>query len=192
MLPRETIWEVSSPPLEGGLVDGHWWSLVFQCRSAAEVEVWVLPSLIPCVISFIPGEPQALFSSFLEGTPTELSYRNLLTKQPAMLSLSSFSLALKIVKEKILLFTFTLYPILSGYYLILTPDVWVLQTSSNPVTPVQCSEMYCVCFFVFGWIPKHAGSYFSDQGSNLNPCPLQWKPSVLTAGLPGNPQCPVT
>ena len=53
----------------------------------------------------------------------------------------------KIVKEKILLFTFTLYPILSGYYLILTPDVWVLQTSSNPVTPVQCSEMYCVCLF---------------------------------------------
>lgn len=89
-----------------------------------------------------------------------------------MLSLSSFSLALKIVKEKILLFTFTLYPILSGYYLILTPDVWVLQTSSNPVTPVQCSEMYCVCLFFCVWLnPKTCGILLLRPGVKPEPMP---------------------
>ena len=32
---------------------------------------------------------------------------------------------------------------------------------------------------------RHAGSYFSDQGSN--PCPLQWKSGVLTTARPGKP-----
>ena len=49
--------------------------------------------------------------------------------------------------------------------------------------------LFFVCLFIFGstvhgmW---HAGSYFSDQGSN--PCPLQWKNGVLTTGRPRKPQ----
>ena len=39
-------------------------------------------------------------------------------------------------------------------------------------------------FFCLGRTAWHVGSYFPDQA--WNPCPLQWKCKVLTAGLPGN------
>ena len=41
-----------------------------------------------------------------------------------------------------------------------------------------------ILFFGCAW--WHAGSYFPDQGSN--PCPLQWKRSVLTIGPQGKSQ----
>ena len=36
-------------------------------------------------------------------------------------------------------------------------------------------------FCFFGHALQHVGSLFPGQGSN--PCPLHWKPEVLTAGL---------
>ena len=46
------------------------------------------------------------------------------------------------------------------------------------------SPYLCHSFFSsFGQATRLAGSYFPDQGSN--PCPLQWKRGVLTAGPPG-------
>ena len=37
-------------------------------------------------------------------------------------------------------------------------------------------------FFFFGYSAQHTGSWFPHQDSN--PCPLQWKHSVLTTGSP--------
>ena len=37
-------------------------------------------------------------------------------------------------------------------------------------------------FFPFGYAARHTGSWFPHQ--DLNPCPLQWKHSVLTTGSP--------
>ena len=42
----------------------------------------------------------------------------------------------------------------------------------------------CLSFLSFFFCTKqHVGSQFPDQASKL--CPLQWKPGVLAAGLPG-------
>ena len=40
----------------------------------------------------------------------------------------------------------------------------------------------CICSFVFSATP-YSTQNFSNQG--LNPCPLQWKPGVLTSGPRG-------
>ena len=42
-----------------------------------------------------------------------------------------------------------------------------------------------VFFFGGGHAMWHARSSFPNQGSNPNPCPLQWKHRVLTTGSPG-------
>ena len=41
-------------------------------------------------------------------------------------------------------------------------------------------------FLFFGHISRISRCYFLNQGLNL--CPLQWKPRVLSTGLPGKPQ----
>ena len=49
----------------------------------------------------------------------------------------------------------------------------------------QTEHTFLRYFFLGGHAMWHARSSFPNQGSNPNPCPLQWKHRVLTTGSPG-------
>ena len=70
------------------------------------------------------------------------------------------------------------------------------RESSCIVCVCVCGFFFSICslYFIFsyflGCATWHVESQFPDQGSN--PCPLRWKPRVLTAGVPGkSPSCVV-